>query len=783
MKRFSFCALVLFWSSFLLSQNFSGYYDFQYNEADGKLFLKIKKEQLNQLFLYQTSLSSGLGSNDIGLDRGQLGETRLVSFERSGKQILFVQKNTKFRALSDNALEKKAVEDAFAFSVLYSFTIKEETNNHLLIDFSEYLLEDHYNVSKVLKEKKQGSFKFDKNRSSIYLEKTKAFPKNVEFEVVITLKGHAEGEWIKEVSMDADIVTTRQHHSFIELPDNNYTPRVFQPSCGYFPLSFVDYASPISEDMIVRYITRHRLELDESGNVIEPIVYYLDSGCPEPIRSALLEGGNWWTEAFEKAGFKNGFKIKMLPANADLLDVRYNVIQWVHRKTRGWSYGASIVDPRTGEIIKGHVSLGSLRVRQDFMIAQGLLSNLDEDGNVKTMKEMALARLRQLSAHEIGHTIGLTHNFAASINSRASVMDYPHPLVNIVDDKLDFKNSYEDKIGAWDIRAIIYGYSKIPEGKKEAVYLSQLIKDTEEKGFLFITDQDARPKGGIHPYAHLWDNGKDPVEELRRINKLRKRSLDQLDSGALPLDAPMSELEKVLVPVYLMHRYQVDAVSKTIGGLDYKYALNTHGNNNTYDLISIEKQKEATSTILETVDSDFLSIPDHVLKLIPPPAFGYERTREVLKTNTGLTFDPLSSAEAAANYSLSFLLEPSRLNRIYMQEQAGWTLSDYLEFIESKIFGNQPDQISLAVEKILIIHYLKLLREKSLNTQVAALLTWRLNNIQFKLFDKKFNRLSDDQKAHRQYIRQMINQGLDPKIKLDLPEIPKMPPGSPIGCG
>ena len=171
----------------------------------------------------------------------------------------------------------------------------------------------------------------------------------------------------------------------------------------------------------------------EISEAVEPIIYYLDPGTPEPVKSALLDGGKWWNQAYESIGFKDAFQVKMLPEDADPLDCRYNVIQWVHRSTRGWSYGASVVDPRTGEIIKGHVSLGSLRIRQDYMIAQALTKDpFSTDNQKNKMLELAIARIRQLSAHEIGHTIGFAHNFAASSNNRASVMDYPHPLVNVV---------------------------------------------------------------------------------------------------------------------------------------------------------------------------------------------------------------------------------------------------------------------------------------------------------------------------------------------------------------
>ena len=533
--------------------------------------------------------------------------------------------------------------------------------------------------------------------------------------------------------------------------------------------------------MTVRYITRHRLELDNNGKVIEPIVYYLDSGCPEPVRSALLEGARWWEEAFEKAGFKNGFRVEMLPDDADPLDVRYNVIQWVHRQTRGWSYGASVTDPRTGEIIKGHVSLGSLRVRQDFMIAQGILSNLDENERESRMQEMALARLRQLSAHEVGHTIGLTHNFAASVNDRASVMDYPHPIINAVNNELDFNNSYDTKIGSWDIRAIIYGYSNPKSNQSESEYLNQIIKETEGQGYLFITDQDARPKGGIHPYAHLWDNGSNPLEELNRIKKLRQNSLDNFDSGALSKHRPLSELEKVLVPVYLMHRYQVDATSKMISGIDYDYSINTFDNNKPFNYVDPSAQRSATKSILETISSEFLSIPDHILAMIPPPAFGYKRTREVLKGKTGLQFDPLSSAEAAANYSLDFLLEPTRLNRLLVQNQKDWGITDYLELIESHIFSDKNDLISMSVEKLLVMHYLKLIEDTSLLSQTTAIINDRLNQLNLSFGTRKQKDKNLD--AHKAYLRNMIRLSQDPENDFQFPSIPKMPPGSPIGCG
>ncbi|MBL6446257.1 DUF5117 domain-containing protein [Fulvivirga sp. 29W222] len=390
-------------------QKYEGYFEYYYDFKTDKILLVVDK--FDQEFLYVNSLSAGVGSNDIGLDRNQLGHSRVVKFERRGPKILLVEPNYTYRAVSDNVNEQKAVEDAFAKSVLWGFKLITEEEDKVLIDASDFFLSDAHDVSGTLKNAGQGSYTLDKSRSAFYLSRTKNFPKNSEFEVTLTFTGTSPGNYIKSVVPTPSSVTVRQHHSFIELPDNKYKPRVFDPRAGFFDITYYDYAVPISENIERRFITRHRLEKKnpeaEISEAIDPIIYYLDRGTPEPIRSALLDGARWWNQAFEATGYKDAFKVEMLPEGADPMDVRYNVINWVHRSTRGWSYGSSVTDPRTGEIIKGHVLLGSLRVRQDFLIAEGLLAPYAEGVKVpEAMEKMALARLRQLAAHEVGHTLG-----------------------------------------------------------------------------------------------------------------------------------------------------------------------------------------------------------------------------------------------------------------------------------------------------------------------------------------------------------------------------------------
>src|SRR5690606_29657677 len=301
---------------------------------------------------------------------------------------------TLFRS-SDNAQERKAVEEAFAKSGLWGCEVGAEEGNSYLIAMTPFLLSDGYNIIKTLKDRKQGSYKLDASRSAIYLPNTKNFPKNSDFESILTFVGAPEGKFIREVVPTPEAVTVRVHFSFVELPDDGYEPLPYDPRSSFNSVEFYDYATPISEPLVKRYSVRHRLEKKDPSaaisEAVEPIVYYLDPGTPEPVRSALLDGAKWWNQAYEAAGYKDAFVVEMLPEDADPLDIRYNVIQWVHRSTRGWSYGASITDPRTGEIIKGKVTLGSLRVRQDYLIATGLLAPYEEGKPVSdAMEKMAL---------------------------------------------------------------------------------------------------------------------------------------------------------------------------------------------------------------------------------------------------------------------------------------------------------------------------------------------------------------------------------------------------------
>tara|TARA_Y100000739_G_scaffold4731_1_gene4137 strand:- start:4 stop:2406 length:2403 start_codon:yes stop_codon:yes gene_type:complete len=792
MKPFVNLLFILFYTiSFSQSitkdlKQYSGFFNFYYDTKSDKVYLEI--DNLDKEFLYISSLATGVGSNDIGLDRGQLGTQRVVRFSKYGDKILLIQPNLRYRAVSQNDLEKRSVEQAFAKSVIYGFKIVEEKENKYIVDLTPFLMKDRHGVAKRLKSSNQGTYKVDNTKSAIELERTKAFPENVEFEALLTFSGDAKGRLISSVSPDPNFVSVIQHHSFVKLPDQNYKPRKFDVRSGAISITYMDYATPVDEPIVKRYIARHRLEkIDPTANYSEakdPIVYYLDPGTPEPIKSALLEGASWWNQAYEAIGFKNAFQVKILPKDADPMDCRYNVIQWVHRSTRGWSYGSSVVDPRTGEIIKGHVSLGSLRIRQDFMIAQALLSKPYLEGNDSSpMLEMALARIRQLSAHEVGHTIGFAHNFAASTNNRASVMDYPHPLISIDNNKINLDNAYDIGIGEWDKTTVAYSYSDFDEKINEEDALNKILDDAYASGLRFITDSDARALGGAHSLGHLWDNGKSASEGLNEIISVRDKAISDFSEYNIRKNEPFSMLEDVFVPLYFLHRYQTEAAVKIVGGLEYNYA--TRGDNQTIvKQIEYSQQINALNMVLKTLDADFLTIPEDKLELFPPRAFGYPRSRESFKSKMGVGFDPISIATTAGDMTLSLLLHPERMNRLILQKSlndSSLGIEQLFDKITSKTFmerneNSYKNEIQHTINNRFLEYLMNLSASSDCIFQVKNQANSAIDKI-YKLMDSK----TFKNYKYKDYYKDLIKNFRKNSEKYVMTKSLKIPDGSPIG--
>ncbi|WP_076412004.1 zinc-dependent metalloprotease [Shewanella sp. UCD-KL12] len=768
------------------SQSAKGFINLFYSKTDGELYLEANK--LEQPFLLLTSLPHGVGSNDIGLDRGQLGYTRMVQFERHGPYLILKQLNTQYRASTDNAAEQRAVKEAFAESVLWRGKVIDGKRD--LVSINELVVNDLHGISTVLEETKQGSYQLDKSRSLIIPEGVKSFERNSDVDVLLTFNSSKAGNYVAQVTPDAHHMSVRLRYSFIQLPETGYTARSYHPMSGYLSDEYLDYGTQVNQDIRQRHLLRHRLQKvnpgSEPSEVVKPITYYLDPGVPEPIRSALLDGASWWEEAFEQAGFIGGFKVELLPEDADPQDVRYNVIQWAHRATRGWSYGSAVADPRTGEIIKGHVTLGSQRVRQDHLIARGLTAGWeDRQAAEEAAMALSLARIRQLSAHEVGHTLGFDHNFAASSNSDASVMDYPHPQATLNGDKIDISEPYGVGVGAWDKYIVEYGYREFADATEEASQLNALMSQAQQQGLRYIGEADSRAKGASNAYASLWDRGEDPVKELIRIGEVRAKAIKDFSAKALLTGQPLGELSDIFVPIYLLNRYQITAAAKFIGGTTYSYNEGVDGE--AWHYIAPQLQKGALDALLQTLSPQELAISQSLSESLVPKAGNYSRTRESFDSGLGVITDPIGMAEVLSRHTAKQLFSPLRLNRVnqsYMSDREQLSVPSLVDKVLGfTLYADIPTGAELGVwmrvNSVVLDELLTSYHDKQTSPEVKAQLADRLRYT-LKQLKRKVKRVSAYEAAHFAWLAEGVEKGMkDSKVNLITKPL-KMPPGSPI---
>ena len=793
-------------------QKLDGYFPLYWDDHAGTLWLEIPRFDAD--FLYTTGLAAGLGSNDIGLDRGQSGGSHVVSFQRIGPKVLLTQRNELFRSSSTNSAERRSVEDSFAKSVLWGFTIAAESNGHVLVDATDFVLRDGHGAAGALR---PGPYRVDRTRSAVYMPRTKSFPKNTEIEVTLTFANEAGGGrggfgggpaqgpppigqgqggggrgglfsgTVASVTPVAEAVTLREHYSLVELPDNNYQPRYDDPRAGYGGLTFVDYSVPIGEPMVQHYIRRHRLEKKDpsaaTSEPVQPIRYWVDSGAPDDVKKALVEGASWWNQAFEAAGFRDAFKVDILPAGADPMDIRYNMINWVHRSTRGWSSGATVTDPRTGEIIKATVTLGSLRDRQDYLIFEGLLSPyMRGDEKPDILYQTALARIRQLAAHEVGHTLGLGHNYYDSNQGWISVMDYPHPLEKLrPDGTIDLSGAYADHIGDWDKVTINYGYRQLPKGDEQAA-LAKILDDAWAQDLRYMTNQDL----DANPKVDQWSNGVNQADELNRIMKIRRAALDRLGEHTIRRGAPMATIEEPFVPIFMYHRYTVESTASMVAGLDYIYAMRGDGRT-PVQWESAANQRKALDALTNTLKPSELAVPKQVLGAIPPRPPGYARHRELFPRTTGDGFDPLSPATVASDVTIGFVLELDRSARMVAQHALDPSLPGLEEVIDrltkatfdAPVASPYEAEIRRAEERVLVDRVIWLATGAP-NGQVRAIASLKLSKLAARLKSETAQNEAD-QAQHTLLaadIKRFLERPADPIKPLPAPG---SPPGAPIG--
>ena len=761
----------------------AGFIDLYVDKNENKVLAKLPKadeEGVSLRLIHTARLTAGLGSNPVGLDRGWGDSGKIIVFRKLGNKVIIEAENTLYRADPNNPLEERAVRESFARSFLASADIMSGSDG-LLIDLTDFLTSDVLNLQQYLKNRGEGNFSISKDRTLVDTANVFAFPDNVEMDVFFTLSSPKPGREFSTTAANGRDATLIQHHSFVRLPEEGYTPLEADPRTGAIEVVHYDYSAELSDQIETHIARRYRLQKNEAGDTINPIVFYIDSGAPEPIRSALIEGAEWWKEAFAAAGYPDGYSVEVLPEDAHPLDIRYNVVQWVHRQTRGWSYGGGVSDPRTGEMLKGHVNLGSLRVRQDRMIFEGLAGTAKTDtGADDDPVELALDRIRQLSAHEVGHALGFAHNFAASTYGKGSVMDYPAPDVRVTNGQMDFSNTYGVGVGEWDKFAAIWLYGDLSDDEREAVVQSAL-----ERGLAYVADTDGRSVGTAHPLGNVWDNGADPVKALEEAMAVRKLALDNFGADRIHPGQPISDLNKVIVPVYLYHRYQTAAAAKYIGGMSFNYGIKGDGQEGA-EIVAPADQRRALGAVLGTLDPKVLDIRDETLALLTPSLVSYsiaDSDRELFRRTAYPAFDVTAAADTAADLTFDVLLNPRRAARLIefkRRDADNLGLMDVLQTTRAYVMRRPANDRTGEIAKTVQARFAFALMDLS-NSDATPSVKARTDKV---LRDIRGD-LNAGGTGHGAWLVSQINAHLE---RTALPQTPvveakTLPPGGPIGQG
>ena len=739
--------------------------------------------------IHHTALRTGVGSAETGLDRAQIGATRILAFRRMGNRILAEFENPGYSAGAGSVEEQAAARDAFLGSTVWSGpVVATGPDGAVLVDIAGFLTRDAHGIVETLKAAGQGTLRPVADLSLVDPAAARAFPENVEMEARLTFAVDGPGREVARIAPDARLVTLTVHHSFIRLPDAGFTARPFDPRTGAISTVVTDFSAPLDAPVVRRLVNRFRLVKTDPtaarSTVVAPIIFYVDRAAPEPIRSALVEGAGWWAEAFDRAGFIDAFQVEVLPEGVDPMDARYNVINWVNRATRSWSYGQSVVDPRTGEIVKGSVLLGSLRVRQDMLILEGLVgADRTGTGAQDDPQRIALDRVRQLAAHEVGHAIGLVHNFAASTQDRSSVMDYPVPVIGITDGGLDFSQAYGIGLGDWDRFAIDWSY-----GDADAATLQRKAEAGAAR-MRFVSDADARVGGDAQPWGSLWDNGSDPVAELDHIMRVRRIALDRFGLASLPAGSAVNDLRRRLVPIYLYHRYQVDAAAKLVGGIDYGYPVVGDGREAAQP-VPAAMQRAALAALAATLAPAELDLPEPLLALLAAQQSGDgdpQNDIEVFRGGEGRAFDPGAAVDTAADVTLQALFDARRVNRLTdaaRRDPAALGTGEVVDRILAAAFAPAAGRLAGPARRVqarTVLTLAGLLRDEGLSGTSAAVIDGRLSSLSARL---KASRAADPvQRAHDHWLGDLLADParMDPLIASGRYETP-IPPGSPIGA-